>query len=411
MEITSSIPDASDLLPSREDEKSLTDPKPWHRLVREKISKEAYRYISPQTYSQIDEFRWNVEKKLVDDSEKLSDRHPEAFVKQILDDDELTMQGLAILAAYIRRTKGLDNIFVCKSLEAFQKKLDEIGRLEGNIRLSMVLTDWPEVQDEHDKKDGEYGADITHKLAVCIEKTGSQVKIVILDPMSAHEDDISPVKVLSTAKDLKYVDIEGVDYLLWYIYHSSLDMKNTSVYFSTIRRQRTYTGCETFAFNDAIAFQRNPRFFDHIRTKKLRITEGEAELKLYKIESLPPAFMRGAQSLRLLKEYVEEREKSQDPETLQNIATLKRKVETHLVEVDGKLQNHSNNQKSIKFHLIAANSLGMISTEELQKIIKETLLTTPRLALANGPQTLSDLHLCKPKISIEEIDEPPLLKA
>jgi hypothetical protein len=411
MEITSSIPDTIDLLPSREDEKSLTDPKPWHRLVREGISKEAYRYASPQTFSQVSEFRWNVEKKLEEDAEKLSDRHPEAFVKQILDDDELTMQGLAILAAYVRRTKGLDNIFVCKSLEAFQKKLDEIGRLEGNIRLSMVLTDWPEVDDEHDKKDGEYGADIIHKLAVCVEKTGAQVKIAILDPLAADEDDISPFKVLSSAKDLQYVEIDGVAYLLWYIYHSSLDMKNTSVYYSTIRRQHTYTGCETFAFNDAIAFQRNPRFFDHLRAKRLRISEGEAELKLYKIESLPPAFMRGAQSLRLLKEYVEEREKSQDPEILQNIATLKRKVETHLVEVDGKLQNHSNNQKSIKFHLIAANSLGMISTEELQKIIKETLLTTPRLPLGSGPQTLSDLHLCRPKITIEEIDEPRLLKA
>jgi hypothetical protein len=58
----------------------------------------------------------------------LTDRHPETFITQVLEDDLLAMAGIAILAAYLRTKKRLNNLFVCKSLEAFQKKLDEISR-------------------------------------------------------------------------------------------------------------------------------------------------------------------------------------------------------------------------------------------------------------------------------------------
>jgi hypothetical protein len=401
----------SDFSSSKEEESLLSDPQPWHQLVREGISRQAYHYSSPQTFSEIYELRERVEKKLIDDSDKFSDRHPESFIHLIFDNDELTMPGVAILATYLRKRKGLDNLFVCKSLEAFQKKLNEISRLEGNTRQALVLTDWPEVDEEQDLKDGEYGADIAHKLAVCIEKTGAQIKIVILDPMAYDDDDneISPHLIFSAAKDLKYISLEGIGYPLWYIFHSSLNLKNTSIYYSAIHRQNTFTGCETFALEDGIAFLRDPHFFDNIRTKRLLFKEGEAELRLHKINSLPPAFMWGAQSLTLLRAYVQENEKTQDPKQLQAIETLKRKVESHLIEVNGKLQNHYNNQKSLKYHLIADASLEKIPTKKLQQIINETLLTTPRLPLAEDkfPQTLSDLHQWRPVTIIEEDRELP----
>jgi hypothetical protein len=295
----------------------------------------------------------------------------------------------------------LNNLFVCKSQEAFQKKLEEISRLEGDTRLALILTDWPEVDEEHDKEDGEYGADTTHKLAVCIEKSGPRIKIAILDPMADEDDVISPFQVLASPKDLKYIHLDGVGYPLWYIFHSSLDMTNTSIYYSPIKRQRTYTGCETFALTDGIAFLRDPHFFEKVQAKTVIIQEEGLQLKLHRIESLPPAFMAGTQSLKLLNKYYEKNLERQDPKAMEE---LRRKVNKHLVEVDGTLQNHYTNQKSIKYHLITAASLEITPTMELQQMIRETLLTTPRLLSIKGqpPQTLSDLPHYKPVVVIEQ---------
>jgi hypothetical protein len=93
--------------------------------------------------------------------------------------------------------------------------------------------------------------------------------------------------------------------------------------------------------------------------------------------------------------------KSQDPKEMED---LKRKIEKHLVEVDGKLQNHYINQKSIKYHLITAASLEITPTMKLQQIIQQTLLTTPRFPLVEGqpPQTLSDLHYYNPIVITEQ---------
>jgi hypothetical protein len=147
-------------------------------------------------------------------------------------------------------------------------------------------------------------------------------------------------------------------------------------------------------------FLRDLIFCDSLQTKRLLFTEGKAQLRLHKITSLPPAFMRGTQSLKLLKKYYKKNKK------LPTIETLKKEVKKHLVKVDGKIQNHAIAQKSIKYHLITAAALKHIPTNKLQRIIHTTLLTAPRLSLVEDqPQTLSDLHLCKHEIIIENDPE------
>lgn len=368
---------------------------PWQELVRHGIQKQAYHYTSPQTYSSVDDFRENVEKKVAADAEKSLDRHPKVLVHQIFQKDQLAMSGIAILATYLRVKKGIDNLFVCKSLEAFQKKLDEISCLKKDIRLALVMTDWPEIKEEQAQEDEEYRSALAHKLVVCLEKKGPQIKIGILDPMGIDDDDISPARILASASDLKFALMSGIDAILWYIYHSSLNMEQTSVYYSKVRRQKTLTGCETFALTDGLSFLRDPHFFENLRAQRLLFKEGKAELKLYKIKLLPPDFMCGTQSLKLLKKY------TQKNPTLPSL--FHQKIAKHLVEVDGKLQNHSINHKSMKYHLIVAAALEKITTKGLQQIIHETLLTTPRLPLGNAPQTLSDIHHFKPDVMIEEI--------
>jgi hypothetical protein len=375
-------------------------PKPWHQIVRDAIMEQISYYYSPQR-SKERPIRSEVEQKIVADCQKLSEKHPKTFIDQIFDYDELNMAGVAIIASYLRQKKGLNNLFVCKSQEAFQKKLDEISRLKGDTRVALVMSDWPEVDEDDDKKDGEYGAVTVHKIAICIEKTGPQIKIAILDPMADKEYVISPFQVLAPPKDLKYIILDGIGYPLWYIFHSSLNMKNTSIYYSPIKRQRTFNGCETFALTDGVAFLRDPQFFEKVQTKTVLIQEKGLQLKLHRIESLPPAFMAGTQSLKLLDDYYEKNLKSQDPKEMEE---LKRKVKKNLVEVNGKLQNHYNDKKSIKYHLITIAALEAISTNELQQSVRETLLTIPRLPSSKGqpPLTLSDLHYYNPIVITEQ---------
>ena len=419
-----SSPDSLSISSISEDEKKPSfDDKPWYQAIRDGISKEEYQYSSPQIAADIYDLRSDLEEKVYKAQSKFFERYSEASVPRMIEESLLTMEGVALLAAYLREKKGVDNLFVCKSLEAFQAKLNEVSLLEGNTRLALVLPMLPEGEDSFDLRDGEYRADLAHKIAVGIEKTDTQIKIVILDTLRVlHIDEFSPARTLAAAKDLKYVSLIGIVSPLWYIYHSTLDRKETSVYYSKIERLNANYGCETFALSDGVSFLKDPHFFDNIQATKLRINQGRAELILQQITRLPPNFMKGSQSLNLLKEYYEENI------NLQGIEALKSKVDKHLIEVsqdpislgkrfikyyemaenphdiavlkgtveqdETKMQNHLMNQKSIKYHLIVADALEKIPEEELQSLIRKTLLTVPRLPLTEDqePQTLSDLH-------------------
>ena len=365
-----------------------TTTKPWYQVVRDAISKQAYRHSSPQIYCE-DPLRRSLEDKILAEREKLSKKHSKTFVSQVFEGDE-NMPGVAIVAAYLRQRKTVDNLFVCKSHEAFQQKLEEVSRLEGNVRLALIMPNSPEQHEMYDKKDGEYGANSTHKFAICIEKTGPRMKIAILDPRVYEKEVISPMLVHAPLKTIKYVELNGLGYALWGIFHSSLDMNNTSVYYSSVKRQRIFSGCETFALYDGVAFLNDPHFFEKAQVKKITLQEEDLQLKLNKIVTLPPAFMVGTQSLKQLNDYYKNAEQ-QDPKAMEE---LKRKVEKHLIEVNGTQQNHYIEQKSIKHHLLTLAALELLPTEELRQIIQEPLLTASRLPLTEGqaPKMLSDLH-------------------
>jgi len=374
-----------------------TKTKPWYQVVRDAISKQAYCHSSPQSFYEI---RSNLEDKISAERETLSKKHSETFINQIFEDEEMNMPAVAIVAAYLRQRKTVNNLFVCKSHEAFQKKLEEINHLEGNARLALIMPASPEQYEGDDKKDGEYGADSFHKFAICIEKTGPVMKIAILDPLVSKKEMISPLMVHAPLKIINYAPLDGLNYALWEIFHSSLDMNNTSVYYSSVKRQRAGTGCETFALNDGVAFLNDPHFFEKAQVKKITLQEEDLQLKLNKIVTLPPAFMVGTQSLKQLNDYYKNAGQ-QDPKAMEE---LKGKVEKHSIEINGILQNHYIEQKSVKHHLLALAALELLSTEELRQIIREPLLTASRLPLTEGqmPEMISDLHYYNPVTVIEQ---------
>ncbi len=184
---------------------------------------------------------------------------------------------------------------------------------------------------------------------------------------------------------------------MWYIYHSKLDWNKTEFYYSSVDRQETGYGCETFALRDAVSFLQEPRFFDKIQKLSVEIEAPARNIRmqLQQINQLPPAFMKGTQNKSALEDYMGSY--SNDPEKLQEISDLKKTIEKHTVQIEKikddevkiKTQNHYINHCSMKYHLSA---LKMTEPEELQKIISEALLTVPRPVMKEGelPRTLSD---------------------
>ena len=245
--------------------------KPWHLRLSGQISSDSYRYSSPQKMYELEALYNKVQEGYGEKAEEFHKNHPE--IPQLYQDDSLTMSTIAIMAAYLKARKGIDNLFICKSLEAFQTKLNEVGKSEGDIRLALIMADCPETKDADDPKDGEYGIDPGHKVSVCIEKKGSKIKLALLDPLGIEEDEFSPKLVQASADQLKFCDDEdaGSNILFWYIYHSGLNLKETSIYYSPIERQKTEVACETFALKDGIDFLQDPEFFQHLKANRLKI--------------------------------------------------------------------------------------------------------------------------------------------
>lgn len=388
------------------EKEDLSPPPAWHEKIRATIPREDYFYGPKLDSKRTKVIREEFDEKIIDECKNLEEESKTPHVKTVFDDDSLKMPGVAILAAYLRRKKGLDNLFVCKSLEAFQAKLNEISQWKGNIRIAFVLPCGPEDRTDDDE---EYDGDAGHKIALCLEKVGDSIKIVLLDSLGSNPRDYNPIIAKSPAEHLQ--ESPGDDtVILWYIFHSQLDWNKTEFYYSFGSRQETGYCYETFALKDAISFLQDPQFFDKIKKSKV-VIEAPARnirIQLQQIDQLPPAFMKGTQDNAALEDYIQhypqvntsEGSKS-DPEKLQQLLRLKKTIEKHTIQIEKikeeevkiKTQNHYINHHSMKYHLIALNALKMTAPEELQKIISETLLTVPRPVMKEGepPHTLSDL--------------------
>jgi hypothetical protein len=341
----------------------------WFQQIVPSIPREAYK-IMPQSNSYQPRKARNKLIKTIDDSfQKLEGRYPTAFLKRFIDDrfafDQIEMDGLAIVTTYLRNKKGLKGLYVCKSYEAFQQKLEEINRMKGNVRLGLILPWGPDRSLKND--DREYHGEVGHKMAVCVEKSGPQIKIAMLDSLGIEANSFSPIVVNST--DIRVMsnissDVSGIEAVIWHSFHSSLKRKNIALYFSSLKRQKIGFGCETFAIRDAVTFLQDPLFFDKIITENVLLQQGRFKLPLQKITSLPPAFMKGSQNVEFLHEYISTY--PTDPEKENEINTLTQSLAKHTNQVKGKKQNHYINERSGKYHLLVLKALESLEMSDIE---------------------------------------------
>lgn len=332
-----------------------------------------------------------------------SNQHTASFVQQIFNDDDLlTMQGVAIIATYLKEKHRLNNLFVCNSLEAMQNKLAETQNSKEDGRYALVIGNYCEVPDqigEQTDAPSEYTSTVNHKIMIGVEKKGSEIKVVLMDALDEDLEGVSPKFVLSPVRDLEHSFGVNIEVILWYLCQV-LSPENTKIYYSNVNRQNTYYGCETFALKDALFFLRDPAFFEKIQVETKLLTENQYHLILGEIQSLPPAFMKGAQSRRLLAQYNESETYSSKEEK----ENLKTHVTNHLVSVEDKQHNYYINRQSFKYHLFVLNVLKVMSEEAIQSVIQKTFLRAYRAKNGEFPKTLSDLRFWSPVV-IESLPE------
>jgi len=343
----------------------------------------SYNYGPELTEDEADSLRGSLEARVASTCQALKSRHGEAFVGTIFDEHSyMQMPGVAIIGDYLRRKNGLENLHICASLEALREKLSEISRMEGNIRAALVLPD----SSEHLPVDSPYyWAMYHHKVAICVEKMGPVVKVAFLDSLSCIIDDFAKSEEPSEPQERTSF---GGPAILYAVYSSDLDWKNTQFYYSSIQRQVNGFCCESFALKDAVAFLRDPHFFDKVKAKPVTIKAENQLMELQEITQLPPPFMKGTQKPEVLKSYTDDYpliETSEglkpDPLRLQEIEKLQKCIDKHTILISKEKQNHYINHRTHKYFGLILHALETQTTEEIQASIAGHLLLAERKTL------------------------------
>jgi hypothetical protein len=287
-----------------------------------------------------------------------------SFIEKIYPSTPLELAGVAITATYLKEKKGLTNLFVCASADVLQAQVANIRQMPGDVRAAFIVHECSEGNDDKDD-------DFFHCSVVGVEKKGSALKIVHLDALGADQVTWSAD---GTGLAEKYVE--------------DIVMKfrddQTELYVIEIERQSSENGCESFALRDAVAFLEDPQFFDKIQTKKqVGVSEGK-EFECHEITALPPAFMRGTQSIKILDAYFAAHSGKNSAD---EISALKKSLAKHVHPIAkgrSKQRNYYIVERTLKYQSIMMSALKYLSKQEVKSIISKSLIVdaTPPPPLA-----------------------------
>ena len=367
----------------------------WYKRVLNEVSKDTYS----APYGSED-YPWNRIKNVCAEGEKLCREFTgdtaQIFYSRNPEEEHpyyrnLGMPGVALIASYLKEKHRLDHLYVCDSLEAFQLKLDEISSSTTDIRASIIIPSNFKAREDGSQK---YLGNAEEKIVVCIEKKSDSIKIAILDS-TEYEDAIDLSVVNAPVEHFKNDTPNSMNSVLWYIYHSKLDVTKSEIYYS----QSGFQGEDeiqsaAFSLRNAVSFLQYPQFFDHILHYQLSMKDKNAEISLRKITHLPLVFLKGVQSrsllLRLTGQYIE---KMQVKPPLEDLESLYERIKKHAVELYHRVANCYINQRSHKYHLMALTACKILSSDEIEEILQKTLLTDSRSPAPNAPRTPSDAKL------------------
>lgn len=297
-----------------------------------------------------------------------------------------TMQGLSIIASYLKQKHKVENLFVCDSLEAFQDQLKIIADSPNDMRASFVIPL------KGMGKHYYYVPANQHKATICVEKKDEKLKIIYLDGQPAP---VMNDLLKKSASELKGLNDGGfATPIFWCI--DQCDLKgDVELFQSTVKREYGAYGCETIALRDAVDFLKSPDFFDKIKCKAEPSIPEIAE-----VDFLPSRFMKTTQSRTALKQYMKDYpEEAKAPiETARSgTKTLKKSLKSNTetgYDKEGfrKRQNHYVSFRSYKYHAMGLEAMNSMTTDQLKEVIADTFISIKHPKMQGEPKTLHDLY-------------------
>lgn len=386
----------------------------WYEQVKRNIPKSSYQFDLTTSTKNDAELAHQL---FLNRVKKAYLNHPNHHQIPLLFDfstnTNLSMKGIAIIATYLREKKNLTNLFVCETREALQLALANFSRSPTDVRAAFIFPtckyDPPYEQE----------TETQHIVTIGFEKKGSKTKVVFFESLGMNTSEFKPDIIQTDAKELKETKIDFDNAALWYIHHTQLNMANTAVYFTTTCRQSRSTGCETFATRDAVDFLLCPNFFNLIETKSFHSKGKNTKqaLSFIQITTLPPGFMKSAQSMKAIRTYQQNytylakkpfHYRQTETQTLADSlvnhkVTLKPYPKDENVSEETSSNDHKKTDKqpptindyifrrSRKYKLMLVETCKTLPKEQINEIIAKSLIQAPA-KVDQGIRTLNDLE-------------------
>jgi hypothetical protein len=290
------------------------------------------------------------------------------------------MPGVALIASHLTEKKNIEGLFVCQTLEAFSTRLIEIAESNENQRCAFIIGT---LQPGFNHIYGFERNFPQHKVTVCVEKKEGELTIVLLDSEPIpHLNQIIDPKNLSDDiwKDFdEFNKFNNQELAFRAILKACRQTKTpTRLLHSQVLREKAY-GCEVFALQDALSYLRDPDFFKRITCSE-EIVKIDQQYQIEIITQLPPEYMIGLQSFKLLKDYkLKVGQSVFDQPIVGKKKTFQNYLDENLLPVTigdkQKSQNHYITKKSFKFLTILIEYLNNLKPDEFKQVVGKTLVT------------------------------------
>jgi hypothetical protein len=285
------------------------------------------------------------------------------------------MPGLALVASYRAEKKGLKGLYVCEHVQAFSDKMKEIAEESEDGRYAFVLPVLPSgIQRRFPELCEDYPQ---HKVAVCVEKKGGELKVAIMDPQPQEESlSINPDHLVTSGDDpWEGFEREGAftsHELVMRALKGATQTCKPHVYIAMTKRESSF-GCAVFALSDAETFLEDADFFSRIQGSEDE--EEVAGIGYRYIDILPPEYMVGTQSLTRLADY----ERSSPGISQQRFETKKKNLEDYASKYHRMCGGRELNQyimwKVFLYSHLVNKALSELSPEAVQKKVQSCLLS------------------------------------
>lgn len=291
-------------------------------------------------------------------------------------DFALWIPGVALLAARLMEKKELTNLYVAKTMEAFMAALKTQVCTQEIFRAAYIIS--PSFSGCPVPKNFPQ-----HKLAVVIEKTTTRLKTAILDPMPVgNQANFNPDHLdIDNSTDIwSGFEAKGNFNALELISRAVVkSCANSDIfiesYYSKVIRQTAH-GCAIFAIYDAIAYLKNPLFFQQIECEAEILEVKSKTFSMQGIIALPPAHMRATQSLTTLQTYKDKYTKLYPlPVSHKSQKSLEEALKETVVSFnEDKIQNHYITKKEFKLFNWIVDILQN-RPDEAKRMIEKVLLS------------------------------------